>query len=82
MGERPIPKGVWRLISITMWIPTTRRPHSRNHLGYETDLTDAEWAITAPMLAVPLAGGHPAKWPIREIVNAIFYVPRGGTPCD
>jgi putative transposase len=63
-----------------MWTPTTRRQHSRDHLRYETDLTDAEWAIVEPMLPVPLEGGRPVKWSLREIVNAIFYVLRGGIP--
>ena len=63
-----------------MWTPTTRRQHSRDHLRYETDLTDAEWAIVEPMLPLPLEGGRPAKWPLREIINAIFYILRGGIP--
>ncbi|MCJ2107208.1 IS5/IS1182 family transposase, partial [Methylobacterium sp. E-041] len=28
-----------------MWTSTTRRQHSRSRLRYETDLTDAEWAV-------------------------------------
>jgi hypothetical protein len=28
-----------------MWTPATRRQHSRDELRYETDLTDAEWAL-------------------------------------
>jgi len=30
-----------------MWNPTTRRQYSRNQPRYETDLTDAEWAVIA-----------------------------------
>ena len=33
-----------------MWTPTTRRQHSRDHLRYETDLTDAEWALIEPLM--------------------------------
>ena len=33
-----------------MWTPTTRRQHSRTDLRYETDLTDAEWALIAPLM--------------------------------
>src|SRR5215207_7887689 len=32
-----------------MWTPATRRQHSRTGLRYETDLTDAEWAVIAPL---------------------------------
>ncbi|HEX5863335.1 MAG TPA: transposase [Casimicrobiaceae bacterium] len=58
-----------------MWTPTTRRQHSRKGLRYETDLTDAEWALIEPHLSAPSRRVHPRAWPLREIVNAIFYVP-------
>ena len=61
-----------------MWTPTTRRQHSREGLRYETDLTDAEWAVIAPLLPAPARRGRPPKWPMREIFDAIFYVLRGG----
>src|SRR4028119_1288834 len=61
-----------------MWTPTTRRQHSRDGLRYETDLTDAEWAVIEPLMPEPRQRGRPRAWPLREIVNAIFYVLRGG----
>ena len=61
-----------------MWTPTTRRQYSRTHLRYETDLTDAEWALVEPCLPRPSRAGRPLKWPMRELVNAIFYVLRDG----
>ena len=61
-----------------MWTPATRRQHSRDHLRYETDLTDAEWAVIAPLMPEPKPRGRPWAWPLREIMNAIFYVLRGG----
>ena len=61
-----------------MWTPTTRRQYSRAHLRYETDLTDAEWALVEPCLPEPSCVGRPLKWSMRELVNAIFYVLRGG----
>jgi len=61
-----------------MWTPTTRRQHSREGLRYETDLTDAEWALIEPLMPKPLARGRPREWPLREVMNAIFYVLRGG----
>lgn len=63
-----------------MWTPTTRAQHNREHLRFETDLTDAEWAILEPLLPGPSETGRPPKWSKREIVNAIFYVLRGGVP--
>src|ERR671912_2832845 len=61
-----------------MWTPTTRRQYSRDGLRYETDLTDAEWALIEPLLPEPRARGRPRRWSTREILNAIFYVLRGG----
>ena len=53
-----------------MWTPTTRRQHSRTGLRYESDLTDAEWAILSPFLPCGTVGSS-AAWPMREIANAI-----------
>jgi len=63
-----------------MWTPTTREQHSRTAARYETDLTDAEWAILAPHMAPPANRGRPRDWTFREIINGIFYVLRGGIP--
>jgi transposase len=61
-----------------MWTPTTRRQHSRDHLRYGSDLTDAEWVILAPFMPPPAKTGRPRSWTLREIVEAIFYVLRAG----
>src|SRR3954454_3999663 len=61
-----------------MWTPATRRQHSREGLRYETDLTDAEWALIEPHMPKPRIRGRPREWPLREVLNAIFYVLRGG----
>lgn len=61
-----------------MWTPATRRQHSRDGLRYETDLTDAEWNVIAPLLPADRRRGRPPKWPMRAVWNAIFYVMRGG----
>ena len=63
-----------------MWTPTTRQQHSRPVTRYQTDLTDAEWRVIAPHLPKPCATGRPRAWPMREIVNGIFYVMRAGCP--
>ncbi len=63
-----------------MWAPITRQQHSRDHLRYGSDLTDAEWAIIAPLLPPARKTRRPRRWPMRELMNAIFYVPRSGLP--
>jgi transposase len=63
-----------------MWTATTRARHRRDGLRFPSDLTDAEWAVLEPLLPAPSPVGRPPTWPLREIVNAIFYVLRGGIP--
>jgi putative transposase len=45
---------------------------------YLTDLSDAEYACLAPHLPPPASTGRPRLRPLREILNAIFYVVRSG----
>jgi putative transposase len=63
-----------------MWTPATRQQHNRTITRYQTDLTDAEWRVIAPLLPMPCATGRPREWPMREIINGIFYVMRAGCP--
>src|SRR5271170_7386514 len=46
---------------------------------YPSDLTDAQWKRVCELLPKPRADkGRPRTYPLREIVNAIFYLARGG----
>jgi len=45
---------------------------------YSSDLSDAEWAILAPLVPPAKPGGHPRVVDIREIINGICYVLRTG----
>jgi transposase len=63
-----------------MWTETARAQHKRDQLRFASDLTDAEWAVLEPLLPPRSAFGRPPSWSMREIVNAIFYVLRGGVP--
>jgi transposase len=47
-------------------------------LTYATDLTDEEWHILEPLLPPEKTGGRPRKYPIREVLNGIQYILRGG----
>jgi transposase len=63
-----------------MWNPTARAEHSRAHLIYGSDLTDAEWGLIEPYLPAPRLRGRRRRWPMRRIIEAIFYVLRSGCP--
>jgi putative transposase len=46
--------------------------------GYPSDLTDAEWAILAPLIPPAKPGGHPRRVDMRQVLNALFYQQRTG----
>ncbi len=46
--------------------------------AYPTDLSDDEFACLAPHLPPPKPLGRPWKHPVREVLDAIFYVVRSG----
>jgi putative transposase len=45
---------------------------------YPTDLTDAQWAVVAPLLPPPKPGGRPRRIDMRQVLNALFYIDRTG----
>jgi putative transposase len=45
---------------------------------YPSDLTEAEWALLAPLIPPAKPGGRPRSVAVRRIVNGIFYVLRTG----
>ena len=46
---------------------------------YVSDLTNAEWALLEPLLPRTHPAGRRQTYPLRRIVNAIFYLLRTGT---
>ena len=46
--------------------------------GYATDLSHEEWELLKPLVPGPKPGGRPRAHPARELLDAIFYVVRGG----
>src|SRR3954463_11356174 len=57
-----------------MWKPEHRATADRRGLRYESDLTEAEWALVAPLIRPAKRGGRPRTVNVREVLNAIFYV--------
>jgi len=48
--------------------------------SYPSDLTDLEWQIIEPLVPKPRTkkGGRPREVNIRKVLDAIFYVLKGG----
>ena len=57
-----------------MWKPEHRRAATRRGLRYESDLTDAEWALVAPLIPPAKHRGRPRAVDVREVLNAILYL--------
>jgi Putative transposase of IS4/5 family (DUF4096)/Transposase DDE domain len=63
-----------------MCTPATRKNYSRATTRYQSDVTDEEWRVIEPHLPRAKDTGRPRAWPLREIINGIFYVMRSGCP--
>jgi transposase len=63
-----------------MWTPENRGRYDRSKLRYPSDLTEAEWALVAPLIPPAKRGGNKRTVDVREIVNGIMYVL--GTGCQ
>ena len=57
-----------------MRTPEHRQAADRRGLRYPSDLTDAEWALVAPLIPPAKRGGRPRDVNVREHVLGIFYV--------
>jgi transposase len=57
-----------------MWTPEHRRAAKREGLRYPSDMSDAEWALVAPLIPPAKRGGRRREVDVREVLNAIFYV--------
>ena len=53
---------------------------SKNNTTYDTDLTDDQWAIVAPLLPPPDTSGAPITTNLRHALNAMLY--RNKTGCQ
>jgi len=60
----------------TRYRPRHRRKPTRQ--SYPSDLTDPEWELLRPVFAPQSRPGRPPTYQRRRILDAIFYVVRGG----
>lgn len=60
------------------WTELTRRQHARAGGKYASDLTDAEWALIAPLMPPRKTTGRPRTTSLRDVFDAILYVATTG----
>ena len=56
------------------WTEITRQQYRRDELRYASDLTEAEWALIAPLLPPPRRLGRPRTTDLRAVVDALLYL--------
>jgi transposase len=61
-----------------MWTKEARIQHAPREERYPSDVTDAEWAIIAPMIPPQRQGGRHRETDMRDVMNAVRYVLRTG----
>ena len=57
-----------------MWTDENRHLYERRGPRYPSDLTDAEWALIAPLIPPAKRGGRPREVAVREVMNGVLYV--------
>jgi len=60
------------------WTELTRRQHARAGKRYASDLTDAEWALIAPLMPPVKTTGRPRTTYLRDVFDAILYMATTG----
>ena len=57
-----------------MWDCESRQRHERRGLRYPSDLTDAEWALIAPLIPPAKRGGRRRSVDLRAVVEGLLYL--------
>ena len=63
-----------------MWTAQQKATYRREGPGFHSNLTEAEWAVLAPLIPQATPGGRPRKTDMRQAMNAFFYLLRTGCP--
>ena len=61
-----------------MWTNGNRSLYERKGLRYPSDLTDAEWAVIAPLIPPGKRGGRRRSVDLRGVVEGLLYVLENG----
>ena len=57
-----------------MWTDENRVRYDRSKLRYPSDLTDAEWALIAPLIPPAKRGGNKRTVAERDVVNGVMFI--------
>ena len=62
------------------WNETHQKPYTRPLDRFETDVSDAEWAVLAPLLPPPSKMGRRPSTDPRDVFNALPFLLGTGCP--
>src|SRR5215204_3585549 len=57
-----------------MWTNENRGRYDRGKLRYPSDLTDAEWALVAPLIPAAKRGGNKRTVNLCEVANGLMDI--------
>jgi len=57
-----------------VWTRENRNLYERKGARYPSDLSDAEWALIAPLIPPAKRGGRRREVDVREVMNGVLYV--------
>ena len=57
-----------------MWTAENRTRYNREQWRYPSDVTDAEWAVIAPLIPPARRGGCKRRVNIREVFKGVLYM--------
>jgi transposase len=57
-----------------MWTTANRARYDRSGLRYPSDVTNAEWALIAPLIPPAKRGGNKRTVDVRAVVNGVMYL--------
>ena len=80
MFEKTFPEVAWVCLlgsRMTMATDIDAQTQARRR-AYDTDLSDGQWALIAPLIPDTEPGGRPRKAPTWELVNAVLFFVRSG----
>ena len=77
-GRGGSPERVFEKVGRFIWNQRFRETGRVSDNHYATNLSDAAWALLAPLLPAGQPGGRPRATDIRAVIDAIFYLLRTG----
>jgi hypothetical protein len=61
-----------------VWTDKNQAKYNRDHLRYQSDLTEDEWAHVEPLIPPARRGGGKRRTDMRAVMNGVMYILSAG----